>query len=96
MKETPCQKTSSHSPQVQRKSHGFYTQFITWYWHCTYHRVWIPKYRYKMLKDKVVKALYRTIYILCNMKDCEALALNVQSDLVHSSVSIKLFLCSAP
>ena len=36
--------------------------------------VWTPKYRFKILRDKVGKELYRTIYILCNMKDCEVRA----------------------
>ena len=24
-------------------------------WHCQYHCVWVPKYRYKVLKGKIVK-----------------------------------------
>ncbi|MEZ8065350.1 IS200/IS605 family transposase [Vibrio sp. FF145] len=58
------------------------------YWRCKYHIVWTPKYRYKILKDKVGKDLYRSIYILCNMKDCEVLELNVQPDHVHLVVII--------
>lgn len=58
------------------------------YWRCKYHIVWTPKYRYKILKDKVGKELYRSIYILCNMKDCEVLELNVQPDHVHLVVIV--------
>ncbi|SCY74690.1 Transposase IS200 like, partial [Serratia nematodiphila] len=53
------------------------------FWRCKYHLVWTPKYRFKILRDKVGKELYRTIYILCNMKDCEVLELNIQPDHVH-------------
>lgn len=53
------------------------------FWRCKYHLVWTPKYRYKILTGAVGKELYRSIYILCNMKDCEVLELNVQSDHVH-------------
>lgn len=55
---------------------------------CKYHLVWTPKYRYKILTGAVGKELYRSIYILCNMKDCEILELNVQPDHVHLVVMI--------
>ncbi|MDT3321655.1 transposase, partial [Shewanella sp. SP1S2-4] len=41
------------------------------YWRCKYHIVWTPKYRFKILKGNLGKELYRSIYILCNMKGCE-------------------------
>ncbi len=50
------------------------------FWCCKYHPVWTPKYRFKILRSKVGKELYRTIYILCNLKDCEFLELNIQPD----------------
>ncbi|EGR4144171.1 IS200/IS605 family transposase, partial [Vibrio cholerae] len=50
------------------------------YWCCKYHIVWTPKFRFKILKGNVAKELNRSIYILCNMKDCEVLELNVQPD----------------
>ncbi len=53
------------------------------YWRCKYHIVWTTKFRFKILKGNVAKELNRSIYILCNMKDCEALELNVQPDHVH-------------
>ncbi|GHY04437.1 IS1004 transposase [Vibrio cholerae] len=53
------------------------------FWRCKYHIVWTPKFRFKILKGNVAKELNRSIYILCNMKDCEVLELNVQPDHVH-------------
>jgi len=55
---------------------GLYRSSSHVFWRCKYHLVWTPKYRFKILHDKVGKELYRTIYILCNMKDCEVLELN--------------------
>ncbi len=42
----------------------------------------------KSSATKVGKELYRTIYILCNMKDCEVLELNIQPDHVHLVVIV--------
>ncbi len=53
------------------------------YWRCKYHIVWALKFRFKILKGNVAKEPHRSIYILCNMKDCEVLELNVQPDHVH-------------
>ncbi len=53
------------------------------FWRCKYNIVWTPKFRFKILKGNVAKELNRSIYILCNMKDCEVLELNVQPDHVH-------------
>ncbi len=58
------------------------------YWRCKYHIVWTPKYRFKILRNKVGKELYRSIYILCNMKECEVLELNIQYDHVHLVVIV--------
>ena len=53
------------------------------FYRCQYHIVWTPKYRYKILRGKVGKDLYRSIYVFCNMKKCRVVELNVQADHVH-------------
>lgn len=58
------------------------------YWRCKYHIVWTLRYRFKILKGNVAKELYKSIYILCNMKDCEALELNIQPEHVHLVVIV--------
>lgn len=55
---------------------GLYRSSSHVYWRCKYHIVWTPKYRFRILRDKLGKELYRTIYILCGIKDCEVLELN--------------------
>ncbi len=38
-------------------------------WNCTYHVVWIPKYRKKILYGEVRKDLGEVVRKLCEMKD---------------------------
>lgn len=54
------------------------------YWRCKYHIAWTLKYRFRSLRDKLGKELYRTIYILCGIKDCEVLELDVQRSCASS------------
>ncbi|MBI0278583.1 IS200/IS605 family transposase (plasmid) [Hafnia alvei] len=65
-----------------------YRSSVHVFWRCKYHLAWTSKYRYKILTGRVGKELYRSIYILCNMKDCEILELNAQLDHVHLVVMI--------
>ena len=58
------------------------------FWRCKYHIVWTPKYRFKILKGKIGQELHQSICILCDMKECEVLELNVQVDRVHLVVII--------
>ncbi|VAL39928.1 transposase IS200-family protein [Enterobacter kobei] len=67
---------------------GLYRSSSHVYWRCKYHIVWTPKYRFRILKDKLGKELYRTIYILCGIKGCEVLELNVQPVHVHLVVIV--------
>ena len=53
------------------------------FYRCQYHIVWMPKYRFKILKGKLGKEVYRSIYVFCNMKKCRVVELNVQIDHVH-------------
>ncbi|HHE6471356.1 TPA: IS200/IS605 family transposase [Providencia rettgeri] len=67
---------------------GLYRSSSHMYWRCKYHLVWASKYRYKILKYNVGIEIYRKIYILYNMKDCEVLELNVQPEHVHLVIMI--------
>ena len=61
--------------RYESASHVFYR--------CQYHIVWTPKYRFRILKGKIGKEVYRSIYVFCNMKKCHVVELNVQIDHVH-------------
>lgn len=85
MSEYLCLLTTCKRRQTDR---GLYRSSSHVYRRCKYHIVWTPKYRFRILKDKLGKELYRMIYILCGIKDYEVLELNVQPDHVHLVVII--------
>ena len=55
---------------------------------CSYHIVWCPKYRYRILRGQIGKFVEENIRILCEWKRVEILELNVMEDHVHIIVSI--------
>ncbi len=57
-------------------------------WHCQYHIVWVPKYRYRILTGSVGNEVYRCIHIYCGRLGCEIVELNVQPDHVHLLVKV--------
>ena len=57
-------------------------------WHCQYHLVGVPKYRYRVLKDVVSQEVYRCIQVFSGQKECEVIELNVQPDHVHALVMV--------
>jgi len=52
-------------------------------WHCKYHIIWAPKYRYRILKGPVGKEVHNCIQVFCGYKECSVIELNIQSDHVH-------------
>ncbi len=52
-------------------------------WHCTYHLVWTPKYRYRILKGKIKAELEPYLHSLCSQNQCMIEELNIQEDHVH-------------
>ena len=58
-------------------------------WLCTYHIVFCPKYRYKILQDNAEVVVRNTLYRLCAQKDHVTIEeINIQSDHVHMILSI--------
>jgi putative transposase len=55
---------------------------------CTYHIVWVPKYRFRILTGAVKDLVEQDIRVLCQWKDVEVLELTVQPDHVHLVCSI--------
>ena len=66
--------------KYRRLSHAVYQ--------CTYHVVWVPKYRYRILTGAVAELMDRDIRMLCEWKDVEVIELNVQVDHIHALFSI--------
>jgi len=57
-------------------------------WHCQYHIVWVPKYRYKVLKDKIGEEVRKTITIQSERLGCEIVELKIQVDHVHLLIKV--------
>lgn len=55
---------------------------------CTYHLVWVPKYRYRILTGALQELVERDLRVLCEWKEIEVLELSVQPDHVHLVASI--------
>ncbi|OHC08690.1 MAG: transposase [Planctomycetes bacterium RIFOXYB12_FULL_42_10] len=52
-------------------------------WHCKYHIVWVPKYRFRVLTGQVKEEVCTSVQTFSSQKGCEILELNVQADHVH-------------
>jgi putative transposase len=55
---------------------------------CSYHIVWCPKYRYRVMKGKVGEFIEDKIKKICEWKKVEVLELNVREDHIHMVVVI--------
>ena len=55
---------------------------------CTYHIVWTPKYRYRVLEGLVKELLSNDIPMLLEWKECELIEMNIQKDHIHLIVSV--------
>ena len=57
-------------------------------WHCQYHIVWVPKYRYRILKGPIAQEVHNCIQVYCSRLRCTVVELNVQPDHVHLLVKV--------
>lgn len=58
------------------------------FWHCQYHVVWVPKYRYRLLQGPVGNEVYKCVMVFCQQLGCEVVELNIQADHVHLLVKV--------
>ena len=57
-------------------------------WHCQYHIVWVPKYRFRMLTGAVGAEVERCIRTFAEQQQAEIVELNIQHDHVHLLVMV--------
>ncbi len=57
-------------------------------WHCQYHIVWVPKYRYRILTGSVGHEVGNSIRAFSEHKQVEILEMSVELDHVHLLVMI--------
>ena len=70
------------------RSMGKYRKLSHVVYHCNYHIVWVPKYRYRVLEGAVKEMVERDVHTLCSWREVEVLELSVQRDHVHLVCSI--------
>jgi len=52
-------------------------------WHCQYHIVWVPKYRFRILTGPVAKEVNRCIRAFSEQQSAEIVELSIEIDHVH-------------
>ena len=57
-------------------------------WHCQYHIIWVPKYRYRVLGGEVGREVYQCIQSYSGRLGCKIEELNVQPDHVHLLIRV--------
>jgi len=57
-------------------------------WHCQYHIVWVPKYRYRVLTGDIAREVHNCIQVYSSRLGCRVIELNVQPDHVHLLVKV--------
>jgi putative transposase len=57
-------------------------------WHCQYHIVWTPKYRYRVVKGDIAEEVDSCIMMFSDQLHCEVIERSVQTDHVHLVVMI--------
>ena len=57
-------------------------------WHCQFHIVWVPKYRYRVLNGKIGEEVHKNIIIQSERLNCEIVELSVQDDHVHLLIKV--------
>ena len=55
---------------------------------CDYHIVWVPKYRYRVLKGEIKDLVLKDIEVLSERLGCEPIEVNVQEDHIHLLISV--------
>ena len=57
-------------------------------WHCQYHIVWVPKYRYRVLRERIGEEVSHCIRAFSEQQKAEIVELNIQLDHVHLLVMV--------
>ncbi len=52
-------------------------------WHCQYHILWTPKYRYRVIAGEIADVVNNCIRAFSEQLKCEIIELNVHIDHVH-------------
>ena len=72
-------------PTTKQKGHNMsrFKRLSHTIWHCEYHIVWVPKYRYRVLQGKIKEEVDLCVRDQTRQMSCEVVEVNVQVDHVH-------------
>lgn len=73
---------------IRRISKSRFSKLSHVLWHCQYHIVWVPKYRYRVLTGKVGFEVTKRVRVFVERLGCDIVELNVQADHVHLLVKV--------
>ena len=87
---THCYSLSGVVPQHREKEEAVsrFHKLSHTIWHCQYHIVWVPKYRFRVLHGMVGRAVEEGIEAICGYAGCEVVEMNVKGDHVHLIVMV--------
>jgi putative transposase len=57
-------------------------------WHCQYHIIWVPKFRFRILRGEIATEIANCIRAFTDQQQSEIVELNVQPDHVHLLVMV--------
>lgn len=57
-------------------------------WHCQFHLVWTPKYRYRVLEGQVAREVHTCLQVFSGRLACQVVELNIQKEHIHLIVMI--------
>jgi len=57
-------------------------------WHCQYHLVWVPKYRFRILSGPIGNEVHKCLMTFSQQLGCEVVEFNVQIDHIHMLVKV--------
>lgn len=78
----------SQQPQREGNNMSRFEKLTHVLWHCQYHIVWVPKYRFRVLKGPMAQEVFNSIQVYSSRLSCQVVELNVQMDHVHLLVKV--------
>ena len=83
-------KLTVRCPTTKQKGHNMsrFKRLSHTIWHCEYHIVWVPKYRYRVLAGKIKEEVELCVRDQSRQMGSEVVEMNVQADHVHVVVQV--------
>ena len=81
-------KTLSPQREWKEKAMSRFRKLSHTIWHCQYHIIWVPKYRYRILRDRIAEDVRDSILSFTDRQGGEVLEVSVRPDHVHLQVMV--------